>query len=211
MRPADLSPQTLPSKKTFATWQRWLAIGWLALWIPAYWRTWGPANFLQLCDIAMILTCVGIWSGSALLLSSQAVSSLLVDLVWLVDAGGRLVFGRHVIGGTEYLFDAQYPLWVRLLSLFHVVLPVLLLWSLRRVGYDGRGVVLQCAIALAAFGAARFTDPAKNINFAFSDPFLHWASGRGAAHAVANTLFMLVVAYLPTHAVLKRFFAPAGE
>lgn len=191
----------------FANWQRWAAIVWLLVWIPIYWHTWGPSNFLQLCDIAVILTCIGIWSGSPLLISSQAVSSLLVDLVWALDALSRLFFGRHLIGGTEYLFDAHYPLWVRLLSLFHAAMPLLLLWALRRLRYDPRGLALQCLIAFFAFGAARFTDPAKNMNFAFADPFFHWVWGPGALHALVNTLFMLVVVYFPTHLLLKRLFS----
>ncbi len=28
--------------------------------------------------------------------------------------------GSYLLGGTEYFFDAHYPLWVRLFSLFHV-------------------------------------------------------------------------------------------
>jgi hypothetical protein len=28
---------------------------------------WGFSNFLHLCDVAVILTCAGLWSGSALL------------------------------------------------------------------------------------------------------------------------------------------------
>jgi hypothetical protein len=191
----------------FAKWQRWGAILWLLVWIPAYWRTWGASNFLQLCDIAVILTCIGIWSNSSLLISSQAVGSLLVDLAWVLDAAWRLVLGRHLIGGTEYLFDAQYPLWVRLLSLFHVAMPFLLLWALRRVGYDPRGLALQCVIAVFAFGAARFTNPEKNMNFAFTDPFLHRAWGPAPVHVAVSVLFMLVVVYLPTHLVLRRFFA----
>ncbi len=126
----------------------------------------------------------------------------------MLDAAWRLVLGRHLIGGTEYLFDAQYPLWVRLLSLFHVAMPFLLLWALRRVGYDPRGLALQCAIAVFAFGAARFTDPAKNMNFAFTDPFFHRAWGPAPVHVAVSVLFMLVVVYLPTHLVLRRFFVP---
>ena len=52
-------------------------------------------------------------------------------------------------------------------------MPSLLLWALHRTGYDRRGWALQCAIALPLFIAARFTAPAENINFAFSDPFVH--------------------------------------
>jgi hypothetical protein len=192
----------------FTNWQRWAAVLWLLIWIPAYSRTWGPSNFLQLCDIAVMLTCIGIWTDSPLLISSQAVSSLLVDFVWVMDALFRLVSGRHLIGGTEYLFDAHYPLWVRLLSLFHAAMPFLLLWAVKRIGYDSRGLALQCLIAFLAFAAARFTDPAKNMNFAFADPFFHWVSGPGVIHAFVNTVFMLLVVYLPTHLLLKRLFQP---
>ena len=111
-------------------WFRWLALLSLVLWFAAYWHAWGPANFLHLCDIAVILTCIGLYTNSALLISSQAVSSVLIDLVWTLDVAARLIFGRHLIGGTEYLFDATTPLWARLLSLFHIILPIILLWSL---------------------------------------------------------------------------------
>ncbi|HWF38003.1 MAG TPA: hypothetical protein VG322_05755 [Candidatus Acidoferrales bacterium] len=134
---------------------------------------------------------------------------MLVDAVWALDALSRLFFGRHLIGGTEYLFDGHYPLWVRLLSLFHAAIPLLLLWALQRLRYDPRGLALQCLIAFLAFGAARFTNPTKNMNFAFADPFFHWVWGPGAVHAFVNTLFMLLVVYLPTHLVLKRFFGQA--
>src|ERR1022692_5340502 len=52
-------------------WLRWAALAWLVIWFPAYWHTWGAANFLYLCDIAVILTCLGVWTNSALLISSQ--------------------------------------------------------------------------------------------------------------------------------------------
>lgn len=192
--------------KRFAGWQRWTAILWLLVWIPAYWHTWGPSNFLQLCDVAVILTCAGICSGNRLLLSSQAVGSLLVDLAWAVDAAWRLLLGRHLLGGTEYLFDSHYPLWVRLLSLFHLAMPPLLLWAIHRVGYDSKGLALEWAITAIVFAAARFTDPAKNMNFAFSDPFFHRAWGPAPIHVGVSVLFMIVVVYWPTHAFLKRVF-----
>ena len=195
-----------PSPTKFPAWIRWTVLFWLAIWIPAYWRTWGTANFLHLCDIAVILTCVGVWTNSALLISSQAVSSLLVDASWALDAIWRLFRGRALLGGADYLFDAHYPLWVRLLSLFHVAMPVLLLWALHRTGYDRRGWALQCAIALPLFIAARFTDPATNINYAFIDPFIHRQWGPAPIHVLISWLFMAVVVYLPTHLLLRKLF-----
>lgn len=185
---------------------RCAAAFWLAIWIPAYWHTWGAANFLHLCDIAVLVTCAGLLTNSALLISSQAVGSLLVDLAWMLDAAWHLARGRGLLGGADYLFDANYPVWVRLLTLFHVGMPVLLLWALGRTGYDRRGWPLQSAIALLAFGAARFTLPAENINYAFTDPFIHRAWGPPPAHVLISWLFMTLVVYLPTHLVLRGIF-----
>src|SRR5271154_1426328 len=194
----------------FPVWIRCAAVAWLAVWIPAYWRTWGAANFLHLCDVAVILACVGVFTNSALLISSQAVSSLLVDAAWALDAGWRLFRGRALLGGADYLFDAHHPLWVRLLSLFHVVMPILLLWALHRTGYDRRGWALQCAIALPLFIAARFTNPAENINYAFVDPFIHRQWGPAPIHVLISWLFMAFVVYLPTHLALRKIF-PAPQ
>jgi len=196
----------------FPLWVRLLTILWLVIWIPAYWRVWGPANFLHMCDIAVFLVCAGLLTNSPLLLSSQAVGSLLIDAAWMLDAGWRLVKGRGLIGSADYLFDPQYPLWVRLLTLFHVVIPVLLLWCMARFGYDRRGFALQCAITLAAFVAARFTSPAENVNFVFHDPFFQRTWGPAPVHVLFIWLFIIVVAYLPTHFALRALFqAPAGH
>ena len=98
------------------------------MWLPWTAAVYGFANFLNLCDLAVLLSVLGLWTRSALLLSSQALSSLVVDGLWVLDVSWRLAFGRHLIGGTEYMWDPRFPLELRLLSLFHVVLPVLLLW-----------------------------------------------------------------------------------
>jgi hypothetical protein len=203
-----VSPEPAPGE--IPDWLRWAALVWLLIWFPAYWHTWGAANFLQLCDLAVILTSIGLFSENALLISSQAVSSLLIDLAWSVDAGWQFFLGRHLIGGTEYLFDARFPLWVRLLSLFHLLMPALLLWALFRIGYDRRAGRLQCTIALLAFVACRFTSPEKNMNFAFRDPFLHRAWGPAPVHLAISILFLAAVVYLPTHLLLRKLFTRVG-
>jgi hypothetical protein len=152
-----------------------------------------------------------LWTNNSLLLSSQAVSSLLIDLAWALDAAWRLFLGRHLIGGTDYLFDARFPLWLRLLSLFHLLLPFLLLWALHRVGYDRRAWALQSAIAILVLVLARIAStPEKNINFAFSDPFFHRAWGPAPVHLAVTSLFLIFVDYLPTHLLLSRIF-PATQ
>ncbi len=185
-------------------WMRWVALLWLLVWVPSYWQVWGAANFLHFCDIAVILTCVGLWRGSALLLSSQAVSSIVGDLLWCADVGWRLLFGQHLVGGTEYMWESQFPLAVRLISLFHAFWPVLLIWSLRRVGYDRRGLLVQSGIALLALTAARFVDPAANINYAFRDPIFGRSWGPAPLHLAVIYVCLVAVIYWPTHQLLAR-------
>jgi hypothetical protein len=186
---------------------RWIALAWLAVWIPAYWSFYGPLVFLNLCDIAVILTCVGLWLGSARLLSTQAVSSIVVDLAWILDLAWRGATGRHLVGGTEYMWDPTYPAWLRALSLFHIGLPVVLVWALRRVGYDRRAPWLQLAIAACVLAASRMAGADANANFAFTDPLFGKSWGPAPVH-VAAILAGLAAVYGLTHLVLRRIRPP---
>lgn len=205
----DLPPDVRTGK--FPAPLRWGSVIWLAIWIPAYWRTWGAVNFLHFCDIAVVLTCVGFIFDSTLLISSQAVASLLVDATWIADVSWKILFGHYLIGGAEYMTDSHYALWVRLLSLFHVVMPVLLLWAIWRYGYDRRGLPLQLAIAFAAFVASRFTKSSLNMNYAFTDPFFHRQWGPAPTHVLVIFAFMLFVVYLPAHLALVKFARMAAK
>lgn len=199
------------SNGKFPTGLQIAALVWMLVWAPVYWFAWGPVNFLHLCDISMILTCIGLWTNSALLISSQAIGALLIGFAWALDAGWTACFGYHLIGGTEYLFNAAHPLWVRLLSLFHVGLVILLLWAVRRTGYRRAGWPLQSGIALAAVIASRFTNPALNLNYAFADPFYKRAWGPAPSQVAVTVLFLVLVAYYPAHVLFLRIFPAARQ
>lgn len=185
---------------------RWVLAAWFALWLPAYWLFWGWQNFLQLCDLAVFITVAGFWWRSSLLLSSQAVGFPLIALFWTADVVWRMLTGGHLIGGTEYLWDAEYPLWLRLLSLYHIVLPLLLLWSLRRIGYDARGWKLQAAIAAAAMIVARLFAPGLNYNMVDRDPLLGRVWGPAPLHIAFMWVVLVGVVYFPTHILLRKCF-----
>jgi hypothetical protein len=190
---------------------RWLALVWLAVWGATYAVVWGWANFLHLCNIAVILTCLGIWRGNSLLISSQAVSSLLAPLFWDLDVFWRLVLGGHLIGGTEYMWDSGFPLAVRLLSLYHVVWPLLMLWAVRRVRYEPRALFVQSAIAIVVLGVSRYVRPELNLNFAHRDPFFNLALSPGILHLAVTAAVLFAVAYWPTHLLLRRLFPEVHE
>ncbi len=190
---------------------RWLALAWLAVYVPAYWQAYGLVNFLFLCNLGVLLTALALWRGGALLLSSQAVGAPLVCAAWMFDAGWRLLSGRHLIGGTEYMWDPQYPLFQRLLSLYHVAWPVVLVAALRRTGYDRRAWAAQGALAAAAIAASRLTEPRLNINFAWADPIFRRAFEPGWLHLLIVTGALAGVAYGLTHAALCAAFRPPGS
>ena len=127
----------------------------LAVLIPIYLHTYGPANFLWFCDTALILTVAGMWLESSLLISMCAVGILLPQGLWLVDCGGNLL-GFHLIGLTNYMFDRQLPLFTRGLSLFHGWLPLLLVWLLFRLGYDKRALFAWTGLAAGLVLSATF-------------------------------------------------------
>jgi len=185
-------------------------MAWLLVWGASYARVWGWANFLHLCDLAVILTCVGLWQGSRLLISTQAVSSILPALFWDVDLAWRLFTERHFIGGTEYMWDVRFPLGVRLLSLFHVVWPILLVWALARVKYDRRALPLQTAFAVVVLGLSRCLPLEANLNFAWRDPFLHRSLGPAWLHLVVTASVLFICIYWPTHWILDRLFPAAN-
>jgi len=185
---------------------RWFATFWMVLWLPAYSRVWGWANLLHLCDVAIFLSFAGVWFANPLLLSSQAVNSVAAGVLWVADVGWRVITGHFLVGGTEYMWDSRYPLWVRLLSIFHIGLPMVLLWTLRKVGYDKRALGFQGAIAAVLLFVSRFLPASLNMNYAFSDPVFHRTWGPAPAHLGLIFVVLVAVIYWPTHLLLARLF-----
>ncbi len=190
---------------------RWGALAWMAVWLPSYIRVWGWANLLHLCDIAVILAFIGIWWANPLLISSQTVSSLAAGVFWCLDVGWRLATGRYLVGGTDYMWDTRYPLWVRLLSTFHVGLPLVLLWAMRKVGYDRRALALQAALAAGLLIVSRFLSAELNMNYAYRDPLLQRTWGPAPVHLAVIYIPLVALIYWPTHLLLAWLFpVPAG-
>ncbi|ULQ46085.1 hypothetical protein JN531_013370 [Flagellatimonas centrodinii] len=114
--------------------------------VPVYWRAYGWTNFLYFCDVALILTWVGLWTEHPLPISIAAVGILVAQAFWLLDFSAHLL-GRRLTGMTDYMFDSRQSRFLRGLSLFHGWLPLLLLALVLRMGYDPRALPLWIAIA----------------------------------------------------------------
>lgn len=199
------------SRNRLPLWLKLSYLTWMVVWVPAYWTHHGPANLLWLCDVANLFVALALVLESPLLFSSQATGVLLIQLAWTVDFLGRMVLGRHLIGGTEYMFDPTQPLWLRALSLFHIVVPVLLIWSIWRLGYDKRGWRLEsvlCWLILPLSYVA--ASPAQNLNWLWS-PFGIEQTLIPPADYLLFCMFAYPAAlFWPTHRILLRWAQSRG-
>lgn len=190
-------------RRTLPRWLKLAYTAWFVFWVPIYWIDNGPANFLWLCDVANILLLAAIWMESALLVSSQAVSVLLIQFAWVIDVGTRLVAGFHPIGGTEYMFESWRPLLSRLLSLFHVFVPILLLYAIWRLGYDRRGWRLQTLICWLVLPLSFWAgEPSQNLNFLWSPFGIDQVWMPPPVFLVVGMVAYPLLIYLPTHGLL---------
>ena len=188
----------------------WLRIAWTAwvlAWAPLYWRQYGAQNFLYFCDLGNILIALGLWLESPLLFSWQACGLLLFQTLFIVDLGGALLSGRHFIGGTEYMFDPHLSLFMRMLSLFHVVTPPVLLWGIWRLGYDNRGWKLQSLTTWVVVPINYFWRPQYDVNWARGLSFHEQHVVQGLVYLAAYLVLVPVLVYWPTHLLLQWWTA----
>lgn len=187
-------------------WVKLLYTLFLIVLVPVYWVHYGPKNFLWFSDIALFGTGLAVWLESPLLVSMMALAVLLPELAWNLDFFGRLLTGHSLLGLSAYMFDSTLPRYLRALSLFHVLLPVWLVWLVFRLGYDRRAWVCQSLLALIVLPVTYWlTDPAENVN---------WVHGLSApqrwlppwAYLALLTVSFWLFLYLPPHLLLLARF-----
>jgi hypothetical protein len=182
----------------------------VAILVPIYLKHYGAANFLWFSDVALLGMVPGLWAENPLIVSTLAVAVAIPETLWNLDFFARLLTGRSPLGMATYMFDGRLPRYLRALSLFHVALPVLLVWTLARIGYDPRALIAQTALGTFLFVVCyAVTNPSENIN---------WVFGPGSApqRRLPPRVYvgMLVVGfplfvYWPTHLALVRLMPSA--
>ena len=199
----ELGPDRLP------LWVKLADTAFVAVVVPVYAVRYGPGNFLWFSDIALIGSVAALWLENPLLASTLALAVLLPELAWNVDFFGRLFSGRHLLRLARYMFDRRISPFVRGLSLFHVFLPVLLVWTVSRLGYDRRAVLAQTALCWIVLPASYLlTSPAENVNWVFGPRAKPQRRLHPIAYLAALMAFFPLAVYWPSHLVLAALFAP---
>jgi hypothetical protein len=184
----------------------WLKIVWtvwVAAWVPFYWKQYGVQNFLYFCDLGNFFIAAALWLESRLIFSWQATGLLLFQTLYTIDLVGAVFTGTHLVGGTEYMFDVNVPLFVRLLSLFHVVMPPLLLWAIWRLGYDERGWKCQTLTTWVVVPINYFWRPEHDVNWARGPFFREQHLVPGLVYLLAYLIVVPLVVYWPSHLALE--------
>jgi hypothetical protein len=187
-------------------WSKILYGSFLCVLVPVYWRSYGPANFLWASDISLFFVFVALWSERPLANSMMAVGVLPFEIAWVID----FLAGSQLFGVAAYMFEADRPLYLRGLSLFHMLLPPIMVFLLLRLGYDRRALAAQTLLAWVVLPLTYlFTDPHDNINLVFGP-------GREPQQAMSPLLYLalemilLPLVYLPTHLLLRRLLDERG-
>jgi len=175
--------------------------------VPLYWIQYGPQNFLWFSDIALFATLAALWLESRFLVSMTASGVLIFDTVWNFIFFSKLILGAGPEGLVGYMFDPEISVFIRALSLFHVALPIIQLWTLGKLGYDVRAWKYQAVLGwIILFVTYGVTGPEENINWVYGmtqapQPWLPASLYLAALMLIYPTLICF-----PTHVILKRLF-----
>ena len=185
----------------------------VAVLVPVYWYYYGPTNFLYFCDVTLLVSLIGIWLESALLISMCAVGIMIPQVLWVIDfmAG---VFGFQLTGMTAYMFNSSNSLFLRGLSLFHGWLPFMLAYLVWKLGYDRRGLPAWIGAAWGLLLVCFFLMPPPrpdpgltpvNINYVWGMSDLAPQTWVPPYVWLAGLMILLPVIAIVTHFLLLRF------
>jgi hypothetical protein len=205
------------TKRRIPLWIKLLYTAFLCVLVPYYWTSYGPQNFLWFCDVALFLTFFALWFEWSLPAGMATLAVLVPDVWWNIDFCTGLL-GLRKPGMASYMFDPNYPLFVRGLSSFHMWMPPLLVWLASRLGYDRRALFAQTVLAwLVLLLCFNLTDPpprpqddpskAINVNYVYGFPEGDVQTVMSPAGWVLMLMaFHPVCIYLPTHMLLTLGF-----
>ncbi|MFW6025143.1 MAG: hypothetical protein ACOCRX_02265 [Candidatus Woesearchaeota archaeon] len=164
----------------------------------------GVSSFLWLCHFALVLLFFGMWFENKMILSMMALTSIPFYISWsvlfIIDILTDISFES-----IAYMFEPSLPTLLRGVSLFHIFLPIFILFILFEIGYNPNIFYLQSIIGMVILILTYLDSPELNIN---------WVYGIGSPQNIVHPILYLIllmialifIVYLPTHLTLSHFF-----
>jgi hypothetical protein len=171
--------------------------------VPVYWRKYGAQNFLWLSDIGLFITVAALWLHSKVLMSIALVIIFPLEVLWNIDFFIRLASGWSPLGLASYMFNQRYDIFLRLLSLFHVGMPIVWVWYGFSWGYAPHAFWYGlCIWWIIIIISCCCTDPQKNINWVFH-PMKHKWHTISQREWIVILLFGPCMVWIPWHLLLR--------
>lgn len=207
-----------PAAPRIPPWVKLVYTAFMAVLVPVYWYYYGWTNFLYFCDVALILTLIGIWKESPLLVSMCAVGITIPQIVWVIDFV-TTAFGYPVASMTAYMYEAHRSPFLRGLSLFHGWLPFLLIYLVARLGYDRRAFPYWTVLAWVLILICFFFMPPPSPNAGLTPVNINYVWGLNDAApqtwmpawlwVVGMMVAMPIICFLPVHLLFSRVMPQA--
>lgn len=174
----------------------------------------GWVQLIWLCDVATLLTGIGLLLRSKLVLTAQLVGTVAYHVAWHVDTLSYATLTTMPLSSTVYMFGGDLTAYEKALSFFQhsFVVPVTV-WGTHRLGAACRGWMLQTVqTALIFLLTYLCTEPAANINWIFGAGFadLSPASIDPTWYYGIMTVAPALLIYYPVNRLL-RWWRPAGR
>lgn len=149
------------------SWFKFAYLAFVSVLVPLYALEHGWVNFLWFSNVALIGGLLAAWLESPRVASMMLIAVVLLEMGWIADFFGSLVLlGTTPFGVVDYMYDPDIALSVRLLSLYHLLLPFVLLWLVWRLGYDRAAwkfwVPIGFSILVLSF---LLSSPERNVNW----------------------------------------------
>ena len=199
---AEHSPS--PTKRNrVPLWLKVLYSLFMCILVPVYWYNYGPTNFLWASDIALFFTLAALWLEHPLPNSMMVVGVLPLEIAWAID----LVSGAHLFGITTYMFRTELALYLRALSLFHVILPPIMIFLLFRLGYDRRALVAQTLLTWTILPLTYLvTGPEDNINLVYGFGHEPQTTLPPLAYLALEMALIPILICVPCHFAMRWLF-----
>lgn len=170
--------------------------------VPIYWREHGPSNFLWLSDIALLSMVPALWFENKLIPSMMLIGVVPLEGLWNID----FICAGHCLELAKYMFDPEMPLYLRGLSLFHIPMPIVIIYTVYKLGYDQRAVYFQILLVWILLPISYGLSPLKeNINWVYGFGEMPQTRLPPLLYLFVLMIGMCLLVVIPMHFLMKLF------
>jgi hypothetical protein len=181
----------------------------IAAMLPLYNFVYESNFMLWGCYIGLFLTFIALTFKNRLAMSMAFIGTFFSCMLWCIDFICQFFFNKIIFFGEPItrFFVSKLPIWVQSFSFFHVFIPVIWIYYLKKWGYDPKALhYFLILISIDFIVIYLFTDPTCNINWVFLPTKGGWQNISPLAWLILEMALLVVFLWLPMHLIAMRIF-----